>query len=67
MSNLVTPNQFEAEQITVVNISSIEDGKEACRKLHEMGPELVVITSMTLTGNEDFIVMLASKRVKSQD
>lgn len=67
ISNLVTPNQFEAEQLTGVNITTIEDGKEACRKLHEMGPELVVITSMTLAGNENFIVMLASKRVKLQD
>lgn len=67
LSNLVTPNQFEAEQLTGVKINCMADGKEACRRLHDIGPEFVVITSMYLQGKEDFIVMLASKRTKTNN
>ena len=49
IADVVTPNQFEVEQLTGIKITSMEDALKACQKLHEMGPKLVVITSLTLT------------------
>lgn len=38
----MTPNQFEAEQLTGLTIASEEDALQACRLLHERGPHTVV-------------------------
>jgi pyridoxine kinase len=46
LADVVTPNQFEVEQLTGVKVNSIEDAKLACQKLHDIGPKLVIITSI---------------------
>ncbi|KAL4582447.1 hypothetical protein LXL04_006996 [Taraxacum kok-saghyz] len=51
VASMLTPNQFEAEQLTGSRIASEEDGREACRHLHAAGPSKVVITSISLNGN----------------
>jgi pyridoxine kinase len=61
MADVVTPNQFEVEQLTGVEIHQLEDAKRACDILHDMGPSLVFITSMVLS--PDVITILASHRV----
>jgi pyridoxine kinase len=48
LADVITPNQFEAEQLTGIAIQTIDDAKRACHELHGMGPGLVVITSMEL-------------------
>uniref|UniRef100_A0A7S1VZ37 pyridoxal kinase n=1 Tax=Ditylum brightwellii TaxID=49249 RepID=A0A7S1VZ37_9STRA len=48
LANVVTPNQFEVEQLTGIRVRSICDAKKACKALHDIGPELVVITSAVL-------------------
>lgn len=48
LANIVTPNQFEAEQLTGVKIWNMKDAMNACAALHDLGPEMVFITSMTL-------------------
>jgi pyridoxine kinase len=53
LADVLTPNQFEAEQITGISIRSIDDAKRACHELHKMGPNLVVITSMELDVNKE--------------
>ncbi|XP_078446112.1 pfkB-like carbohydrate kinase family protein isoform X2 [Wolffia australiana] len=50
VASMLTPNQFEAEQLTGYRISSEKDGFEACRVLHHAGPSKVVITSLNMDG-----------------
>lgn len=47
-ADVVTPNQFETEQLTGIKVESIDDAREACEALHEMGPSVVFITSVIL-------------------
>ncbi|KAL2551717.1 Pyridoxal kinase [Forsythia ovata] len=51
VATMLTPNQFEAEQLTGLRISSEQDGREACNILHAAGPSKVVITSINIDGN----------------
>ncbi|CAA6671391.1 unnamed protein product [Spirodela intermedia] len=51
VASMLTPNQFEAEQLTGFRISSEKDGLEACRVLHEAGPSKIVITSLNMDGH----------------
>ncbi|GJW69844.1 pyridoxal kinase isoform X1 [Tanacetum coccineum] len=51
VASMLTPNQFEAEQLTGFRIASEQDGREACRHLHAAGPSKVVITSISINGN----------------
>ena len=48
LSDIVTPNQFEVEQLTGVAVTTISDARKACKILHELGPEFVFITSIVL-------------------
>uniref|UniRef100_A0A2P2KV84 pyridoxal kinase n=1 Tax=Rhizophora mucronata TaxID=61149 RepID=A0A2P2KV84_RHIMU len=51
LATMLTPNQFEAEQLTASRIVSERDGREACNTLHAAGPSKVVITSINIDGN----------------
>ncbi|KAJ0954452.1 putative pyridoxal kinase [Helianthus annuus] len=42
VASMLTPNQFEAEQLTGFRIASEQDGREACRHLHAAGPSKVL-------------------------
>jgi len=72
LADVVTPNQFEVEQLTGISVCNMEAAKRACRILHDMGPELVVITSLVFKDEGDLvkgdktITILASSRVKSE-
>ncbi len=55
LANVVTPNHFEAELLTGIKIKTIDDAKNACRILHDLGPDLVVITSLVLLDSENSI------------
>ncbi|KAJ8567425.1 hypothetical protein K7X08_019633 [Anisodus acutangulus] len=50
VASMLTPNQFEAEQLTGSSITSEKDGQEACIILHAAGPSKVVITSINIDG-----------------
>ncbi|XP_058007370.1 pyridoxal kinase isoform X2 [Hevea brasiliensis] len=50
-ASMLTPNQFEAEQLTEFRIVTERDGREACNILHAAGPSKVVITSINIDGN----------------
>lgn len=62
-ANVITPNQFEAEQLLGISINTFDDGKLACKALHDIGPGLVVITSMMVQDQIDSIFVLASQRI----
>ena len=68
LADVVTPNQFEAEQLTGLSIKTIEDAKNACDILHGLGPQCVIITSATLIDDskgEKKMTILASKRLEN--
>lgn len=50
LSNVVTPNCFEAELLTGLTISDDATAVAACNSLHERGPHTVVCTHMTVLG-----------------
>jgi hydroxymethylpyrimidine/phosphomethylpyrimidine kinase len=41
---VVTPNIEEAEQLTGLSIATLDDVRDACRALHELGAKAVVVT-----------------------
>ena len=61
LANVVTPNQFEVEQLTGISVKTVQDALRACNILHKMGPDLVFITSIVLEG-DDSIAILASQQ-----
>ncbi len=50
MATIVTPNLPEAEEISGMAITSLEDMKIAARKIHSMGPKYVLIKGGHLEG-----------------
>jgi len=69
VANVVTPNQFETEQLTGVKIETVDDARKACEILHKMGPSVVFITSLELDESQGegdacnkSITIIASKR-----
>ncbi len=66
-ANVITPNQFELEYLTGMEIKSLKDAREACRIAHGMGPDTILLTSLIHDGtNENEISMLASSKSEGQ-
>jgi pyridoxine kinase len=65
LADIVTPNQFEVEKLTGIEVDTIQNAKAACLTLHTLGPRLVFITSMVLKGDDDTIAILASQQKDS--
>lgn len=61
-ADVVTPNQFEAEQLTGMTIASVADVRKVCEKLHDIGPRLVVITSVLLPNESDKTISIVASR-----
>ena len=68
-ADVITPNQFETEQLTGVSIKTISDAQHACCLLHDMGVTIVLITSISLQNVDKHlndcspkIAMFASRR-----
>eukprot|EP00002_Diphylleia_rotans_P037936 TRINITY_DN8545_c0_g1_i1.p1 TRINITY_DN8545_c0_g1~~TRINITY_DN8545_c0_g1_i1.p1 ORF type:complete len:290 (+),score=68.50 TRINITY_DN8545_c0_g1_i1:74-943(+) len=66
-ATILTPNQFECEQLTELPILSLSDAIASCQKLHDNGIETVVITSLQLSTHPDNILTVGSKRTSSGD
>ncbi|KAK6913570.1 Pyridoxamine kinase/Phosphomethylpyrimidine kinase [Dillenia turbinata] len=64
VASMLTPNQFEAEQLTGFRIASEEDGREACNILHAAGPSKVMLTSICIDGN---LLLIGSYRKEKAD
>lgn len=74
VADVVTPNQFEVEQLTGICIKNMNDAKLAACHLHDLGPSLVVITSLVFEleadnddGSERTITVFASQRDQRED
>ncbi|QQG37465.1 MAG: pyridoxal kinase PdxY [Micavibrio aeruginosavorus] len=46
LSDIMTPNQFEIEQLTGINVMTLDDARAACRILHDKGVRIVLVTSL---------------------
>ncbi|MFX3625058.1 MAG: pyridoxine/pyridoxal/pyridoxamine kinase [Ectobacillus sp.] len=55
---VVTPNLFEAYQLSGVKISNLEDMKEAAQKIHALGAKYVLIKGGSKLGTEKAIDLL---------
>jgi len=64
LADVITPNQFEVEQLTGITIRTIHDAQRACRFLHDVGVNLVLITSIVFS---DDVVESAGECLKSRD
>ncbi|OVA14537.1 Pyridoxal phosphate (active vitamin B6) biosynthesis [Macleaya cordata] len=64
VASMLTPNQFEVEQLTGFRINSEEDGLEACNALHAFGPSKVVITSVHI--GDSLLLLGSHQKVKGQ-
>jgi pyridoxine kinase len=62
-ADLITPNQFELELLTGVEVGSLEDAVAGARKALALGPRVVLVTSLQHAGtNAEEIEMLAVTR-----
>ncbi|XP_064595057.1 LOW QUALITY PROTEIN: pyridoxal kinase-like [Liolophura sinensis] len=59
LADIVTPNQFEAELLSGVKITSEAEALLAMEKLHQCGPKTVVLSSTNL-GSEGHLLCMAS-------
>lgn len=64
VASMLTPNQFEIEQLTGSRIISEKDGFEACKKLHSAGPKKVIITSIKIDDN--LLLIGSHQKIKGQ-
>ena len=53
LADVITPNQFEIEQLTGIAIKSIPDAQRACHILHDIGVSTVLITSIVFDCTEE--------------
>lgn len=61
-ADVLTPNDFEVEQLTGIKVTSIENAQRACALLHEMGPRLIFVTSFSDEHAPGTLMILASQR-----
>jgi pyridoxine kinase len=62
LADIITPNQFELEALTVVTINNIRDARRAIDLIHEKGPRIVLVTSFRSGTGGGQIEMLASDK-----
>lgn len=69
LSDILTPNQFEAELLTGRKIKTEADALKVMDMLHEMGPDTVVLTSTDLLSKQgdQFLVALGSQKIRKPD
>ena len=66
-ASIITPNHFELEYLTGHAITTLQDAKAAVQAAHDMGPEIVLVTSLIHEGTKsDEIEMLASSKSGGQ-
>ena len=59
LADIITPNQFELEQLTSVSINTETDFFHALKILHALGPKVIVVTSLVLETSSNAHVSVA--------
>ncbi|MCL2558036.1 MAG: pyridoxal kinase PdxY [Treponema sp.] len=63
IADIITPNEFELELLSGVEIRGLDDARLAIEKLHEKGPRVVLVTSFRGgDSGSDTIGMIASDK-----
>ncbi len=52
LAEVVTPNVFEAERLSGLRISGVNDARKAARKIHDLGAKAVIVTGGHLEGTD---------------
>lgn len=60
-ADILTPNQFEAELLTNIQIKNEKDAFKTMKVLHEKGPEIIVLTSTSFEDQPNLVLMASSK------
>jgi hydroxymethylpyrimidine kinase/phosphomethylpyrimidine kinase len=63
-ATVVTPNRFEAERLTGIEVRTIDDAKNCAEKICELGPQAVVIKGGHLNGEESVDILYYRSRFK---
>lgn len=61
LADVITPNQFEAELLTGIQINTEKDALKAMHVLQEKGPSVVVLTSSSYEGSSTLVLLAISK------
>ena len=63
VATVITPNMFEAEKLTGMDIKNDGDAVRACRAMHTRGPRTIVLTSLEYEGEGkgELITCIASQ------
>jgi len=64
IAKVVTPNKFEAEALSNIKISSIDDMKKASKIIRGLGPEVVVVKGGHISGDEAIDVVYDGREYK---
>lgn len=64
LSDIVTPNQYEAEWLTGIKIASVEDAWKATEWFHSKGVKTVVLSSTDFASNTELIAYLSHQNGK---
>ena len=67
LADIITPNQFELEALTGIEIKDIDSARKAIDILHEKGAGVVLVTSFLGDGKKGQIGMLASDKMQASD
>lgn len=62
LASVATPNQFEIENLSGVNIESEADAIKACNVLHDAGVPVVVVTTLDYARDRGAICMMLSEK-----
>ena len=65
ISDIITPNQYEAQLLTGLKIESMGDVEKTLDLLHQMGPQTVVLTSCSLPNNNNCVKNHVNKSITS--
>ncbi|KAK1929727.1 Pyridoxal kinase [Phytophthora citrophthora] len=66
--DVLTPNQYECELLAEMELRTVKDAMRACKKLHTLGPKVVVISSFQEASEGETpkeLVVIGSKVIAS--
>ncbi|KAF8817946.1 pyridoxal kinase [Cardiosporidium cionae] len=61
-ADIITPNQFEAQWLSGIKIQNLQDARACINKLHDAGPQVVIITSTSVVDDPGYLYLIASQR-----
>lgn len=66
LADILTPNQFEVEQLTDCKISDVTTAREKIQNFHARGVSNVVLTSMSIDSDVDSILVVGSSQASQE-